>query len=331
MPPELPVTAAAIQAAAARLTGRIVTTPLLSSPALDAEIGARVFVKAEPLQRTGSFKVRGAFNKILQIPEADRARGLIAYSSGNHAQAVACAARELGCLAVIVMPQDAPRVKVEQTRFFGAEVVFYDRRTESREAVADGIRVERKLTLIRPYDDPDIIAGQGTVGLEIAAQMRDMDLVPDLLLVPCGGGGLIAGTATAALDAFPSLQVMSVEPVGFDDTARSLSSGVRQSNDPAAASICDALLAPTPGEITFEVNRRLLSAGLSVPDDAVCAAMRAAFRHLKLVVEPGGAVALAALLSGACETEGKTVVAVASGGNVDAGRYAEILTGEDEG
>ncbi len=315
-----------IEAAEKRLAGRAVVTPLIESPALNERLGGRVLLKAETLQRTGSFKFRGAFNKISQIPERARARGVIAYSSGNHAQGVAAAARLLGIPATIVMPSDAPAIKIENTRALGAEVVLYDRHREAREEVAGRLLAERRATLVRPYDDPDVIAGQGTCGLEIARQAEAAGARLDAALVCCGGGGLIAGTATALASLSPGIAIYAVEPEGFDDTTRSLAGGRRVSNDPAARSFCDALLAPTPGELTFAINRRLLAGGLAVSDREVAQAMAYAFRTLKLVVEPGGAVALAALLAGRFDARDKTVAVTLSGGNVDAATFAEAIT-----
>jgi threonine dehydratase len=314
-----------IETAAERLSDQAVRTPLLEFPALNERAGGRVLVKAETLQRTGSFKFRGAYNKISQIPETARPRGVVAYSSGNHAQGTAAAASLLGVPATIVMPADAPAIKIENTRGYGAEVVFYDRDGESREAVAEGLAAERDATLVRPFDDPDIIAGQGTCGLEIAQQAKDLGARLDATLVCCGGGGLIAGTATALAALSPETKVYSVEPEGFDDTARSLTAGHRVANAAAAGSFCDALLAPMPGELTFAINQRLLAGGLAVSDQEVAAAMVFAFRALKLVVEPGGAVALAALLAGRYEAHGLTVAITLSGGNVDSDTFAQVL------
>lgn len=317
-----------IEAAAARLAGQAVETPLLESAALNAKTGARVFLKVESLQRTGSFKFRGAYNRISQIPEAARDAGVVAYSSGNHAQGVAAAAALLGLPAVIVMPADAPEIKIANTRGHGAEVVLYDRHKEEREAVAEAIAAARGATLVRPYEDPGIIAGQGTCGLEIARQAESAGVALDALLVCCGGGGLTAGCALAFAERSPRTKVYTVEPQAFDDTARSLKAGRRLGNDPAARSFCDALLAPTPGELTFSINRRLVTAGLAASEEEVAAAMAFAFRTLKLVVEPGGAVALAALLAGKLETEGKAVAAILSGGNVDPALYRRVLERE---
>jgi threonine dehydratase len=308
-----------------------VITPLIESSALNKRIGGRILIKPENLQRTGSFKFRGAYNKLSQLPEAARGAGVAAYSSGNHAQGVAAAAALLGLPATIVMPADAPRIKIENTRGYGAEVVLYDRYHEVRDEVAAEIVAERGATLVRPYDDPDIIAGQGTCGLEIAQQAAALGAKLDAVLVCCGGGGLVSGTALALAELTPSTAVYSVEPKSFDDTARSLAAGERLRNDPAARSICDALLAPTPGELTFALNKQLLAGGLVVSDEEAAAAMAYAFRELKLVIEPGGAVALAALLAGRIEAAGKVVALTLSGGNVDAESYCQILTARSEG
>ena len=320
-------TAADVAEAAARLDGVAVRTPLLESAALNGAAGGRVLVKAEPLQVTGSFKFRGAYNRLSRIEPGERAAGVVAYSSGNHAQGVAAAAKRLGVPAVIVMPADAPAAKLDGTRFWGAEVVTYDRPGgEDRLAIAAALARARGAAIVPPYDDPWIIAGQGTVGMEIATQAAAVGARLDGVLVPVGGGGLIAGTVLALHETDPRLPVYAVEPEGFDDTARSLAAGERLSvADASAPSLCDALLAPTPGALTFEINRRHLAGGFFVSDAEVGNAVRAAFDHLKLVIEPGGAVALAAVLAGRIETAGKTLAVVASGGNVDAALYARIL------
>ena len=315
--------------AARRLRGAARTTPLLRSGALDSRVGGRLLLKAEPLQRAGSFKFRGAWNRMSRLSAAERARGVVAWSSGNHAQGVAAAAAALGTRAAIVMPRDAPRAKIAGARALGAEIRFYDRRGESREEIGADLAAERGAPVVKPYDDPDVIAGQGTVGLEAAAQAAQLGLVPDLALVPCGGGGLVAGTALALRARVPGIAVHPVEPAGFDDTARSLAAGERLANAPDARSICDALLAPEPGALTFALNRAQLAPGLVVSDGEARSALRAAFRHLKLVVEPGGAVALAAALAGRVDCRGRTVVVVLSGGNVDAGAFREALAGDD--
>ena len=314
-----------VAAAAGRLEGLAVRTPLLENAELNARCGGRILLKPEILQRTGSFKFRGACNFISQLDTETRSRGVIAYSSGNHAQGVAAAARLLDAPATIVMPADAPAIKIDNTRGYGATVVTYDRWSENREAIAADLAAQSGATLIPPYDHPWTIAGQGTAGIEIAEQCRDLGTVPDALLVCCGGGGLTAGIAMAMAELSPATAVHPVEPAGFDDTARSLAAGKRLGNDPAARSICDALLAPMPGELTFALNARYAAAGISVDDDAVRDAMRYAWRVLKLVVEPGGAVALAAILSGACDATGRTIVVMLSGGNVDPATYCDIV------
>jgi len=311
--------------AAKTLARHAIVTPLLRSDALDAVVGGQLLLKAEPLQRTGSFKFRGAYNRISRLSDDEVRHGVVAWSSGNHAQGVAAAAALVGAPATIVMPSDAPAPKIANTRALGAEIVFYDRYTESRERIGANIAADKGATIVRPYDDPWIIAGQGTVGLEAAAQAMALGVRPDHALVPCGGGGLIAGCALALTDHLPAITVHPVEPSGFDDTTRSLATGERQSNDPAARSVCDALLAPEPGELTFSLNRQLLGDGLVVTDAEAEAAMRLAFQHLKIAVEPGGAVALAAALSGRFDCTGKTVLIVLSGGNVAPEQFQHAL------
>jgi threonine dehydratase len=311
-----------VEAAAARLRNVAVETPLLRNPDLDEQVGGRVLLKAECLQRTGSFKIRGAYNLMSRLSDAQRKAGIVAWSSGNHAQGVAAAGQLLGIRTAIVMPEDAPRSKIENTRRLGGETILYDRYSGDREKIARQVAEERGASLVPSYDHAHIIAGQGTVGLEIVKQCGSD--APYRVLVPCSGGGLIAGTAIAIKALLPSTAVHGVEPEGYDDTARSLLAGERLANDPAARSICDALLAPTPGGMTFDINRRLLEQGLVVTDDEVRAAMRFALRSLKLVVEPGGAVALAAVLSGRIDCRDRTTVVVLSGGNVDVEQYAAI-------
>jgi threonine dehydratase len=314
-----------IRAAASRIAPYTVRTPLLTSPALDAACVARVLIKPEVLQRTGSFKMRGAMSRLSLLTVEERNRGVVAFSSGNHAQAVAYAARLLDAPAVIVMPADAPALKIANTRGYGAEVVLYDRYTEDREAIGRSLASERGLTLVPPFDDPHVMAGQGTAGLEIAEDAAAMYLKIDAALICCSGGGLAAGMATALTALHPGIQVYAVEPDGFDDTARSLKAGERVANMAGAKSICDALLVDRPGELTFAVNRKLLAGAVSVSDAEVRAAMRFAFEHLKLVVEPGGTAALAALLAGKVEAKGKTVAVILSGGNVDPAQFAAAL------
>ena len=319
-------TPADVRAAAERLAGQAVETPLLRADALDELIGGRLLLKAEPLQRTGSFKFRGAYNRLSQLPAGAGEGGVVAYSSGNHAQAVAAAARLVGVPAVIVMPRDAPEVKIAGTRRHGAEVVLYDRSSQAREALGARIAAERRAVLVKPYDDFHVIAGQGTVGHEIVRQCGALGCRPDAVVVPAGGGGLMAGTGLAIAEAWPGTRLHTAEPEGYHDHAMSLERGRRVGVPGAqAGSFCDALLAPIPGELTFAINAGRVHSGVAVSDREVGAAMRAAFAHLKLVVEPGGAVALAALLAGRVETAGRTVVAVLSGGNVDPATFRAVL------
>lgn len=318
-------TASDVDKAARVIAPAAVRTKLISSPTLDAAVGARVFLKPEILQRTGSFKFRGAYNRLSSIPADKRAPGVVAFSSGNHAQGVAHAAQLLGMRATIVMPADAPATKQARTKAYGAEVVTYDRYREDREAIARRIATERGATLVPPYDDPLIIAGQGTVGREIAEDFKALGVAPDIVVAPASGGGLVAGIALAIKANFSAAKVIVAEPAGFDDHARSLKSHRRESNAPGGHTICDALMAPTPGEITFGINERLLDGGVSASDDEVAAAMRFAFNELKLVVEPGGAVGLAALLTGKLDARDKIVVIVLSGGNVDADLFARLI------
>ena len=323
---EVPLpTAADVDAAAARLRGVALRTPLIASPVLDAATGGRIFLKAETLQRTGSFKFRGAYNRLSSIAPADRAGGVVAFSSGNHAQGVAAAAQLLSMPAVIVMPADAPRPKRARTAALGAEVVLYDRARDDREAIARGIANERHAILVPPYDDPLIIAGQGTAGREIVEDLAALGLVPDLVIVNASGGGLTAGVALAVKARVPDAQVYTAEPAGFDDHARSFASGKREKNDAVTGTICDALMAQSPGRITFEINRALVGAGVAASDEEVGRAVAFAFRELKLVVEPGGAVGLAALLAGRIDVRGKIAVAVLSGGNVDPELFSRLV------
>jgi threonine dehydratase len=312
--------------AARRLDGVAVRTPLLRSERLGALVGGTVLLKPECLQRTGSFKIRGAYNRLSQLVEDGAAeRGVVAFSSGNHAQGVAEAARLLGMRAALVMPADAPSIKIDNTRRLGADVVLYDRWTESREAIADSLAAERGATVVPAFDDPGVIAGQGTVGLEIAEDARALGLDLDTVLVPASGGGLAAGIGLALGAASPKTAIYTAEPASVDDHARSLAAGERLSNDPAARSICDALLAPAPGQLTFALNRRRLAGGVAATDDEVLRAMAFAFEALKLVVEPGGAVALGALLAGRIDARGKVVGIVLSGGNVEPALFARAL------
>lgn len=321
----LAVTAADIAAASEAIRPFAVRTPLLSSPALDERTGARVFLKPEMLQRTGSFKFRGAYNKISSIPADLRGSGVVAFSSGNHAQGVAAAAQLYGIPATIVMPADSPRTKRERTKGYGAEVVLYDRDREDREAIARGICDKRGATLVPPYEDPRIIAGQGTLGREIADDLAALGAIPDIVAAPASGGGLTAGVAIGIKTRFPECTIMTAEPEGFDDHALSLAHGRRERHRPAGRTICDALMAQMPGELTFSINRQLVAAGVVASDADVGEAMKFAFREFKLVVEPGGAAALAALLAGRLDAKGKTVAIVLSGGNVDADLFAKLV------
>jgi len=319
-------TAADVDTAARRLAGVALHTPLISSPVLDALTGGRVFLKAETLQRTGSFKFRGAYNKLAATPRDQCAGGVVAFSSGNHAQGVAAAARLLGMPAVIVMPSDAPRAKRERTAALGAEVVLYDRVLEDREQIACEIAASRGAVLAPPYDDPLIIAGQGTTGCEIVEDLAAQGLSPDVVVVNASGGGLAAGVALAVKARAPSAQLYTAEPDGFDDHARSFRTGQRERNARPSGSICDALMAASPGRLTFEINRALVGAGVSATDEEAGRAVAFAFHELKLVVEPGGAVALAALLAGKVDVRGKVAVAVLSGGNVDPELFSRLVS-----
>jgi len=314
-----------IRAAAGRLAGHARHTPLLCSPFLDEIAGRRILVKPECLQHTGSFKFRGGWAALSALDPAKRERGVIAFSSGNHAQGVAHAARLHGVPAVIVMPSDAPALKIANTRALGAEVVLYDRATESREAIGDRLAAERGLTLIRPYDEPQVIAGQGTCGLEIASDARLCGIDKANVLVCCGGGGLTSGVALACEADHPGLTVRPVEPQGFDDVKRSLETGTIQTNEQRIGSICDAIVTPAPGELTFPIMARLCGPGLAVSEDDCLRAMGVAFQRLKLVAEPGGAAALAAALFHGDQLSGDTVIAIITGGNVDAAMFSKAL------
>jgi threonine dehydratase len=314
-----------IAAAAKRLAGVAVRTPLVNAPVLDERLGARVFLKAETLQRTGSFKFRGAYNKIASIPPERRAAGVVAYSSGNHAQGVAAAAKLLGMPATIVMPGDAPLAKRNRTAALGAEIVLYDRNTQDRAAIAKEIVAARGATLVPPYDDPLIIAGQGTIGAEIVEDLRWLNLKPQVVFIGASGGGLASGVALGISTKVPAADFYIVEPEGFDDTLRSFASGQRESNPRMSGTICDALMTPTPGELTFPITRQLIGRGFTVTDAEVAAAVRYAFEELKLVVEPGGAIGLAAMLANKLDVTGKVVVGVLSGGNVDADVFARLI------
>jgi threonine dehydratase len=318
-------TAADIDAAAARIKGVAIRTPLLNFPVLDERLGARVFLKAETLQRTGSFKFRGAYNKISSIPSDRKAGGVVAYSSGNHAQGVAHAAQLCGVPAVIVMPSDAPKAKRERTAALGAEVVLYDRDREDRAAIARKIAETRGAVLVPPFDDPLIIAGQGTAGRETCEDLAALGLKPDIAVVGASGGGLIAGVALAMKARVPDVVFFAAEPEGFDDTLRSFQSGQRERNTRMSGTICDALMTDRPGVVTFEINKKLVGQGVVASDAEVGRAVAYAFRELKLVVEPGGAIGLAAMLAGKLDIKGKVVVGVLSGGNVDAEMFDRLI------
>jgi len=313
-----------VEDAARRITDVALRTPLIENAELNAAVNGRVLLKPECLQRTGSFKIRGAYNFLSRLDPQQKRRGVVAWSSGNHAQGVACAAGLLGIDAAIVMPEDAPAAKLENTRRLGGEVIAYDRYTGDRESIAREIAAERGAELVPSYDHDYIIAGQGTVGLEIAEQSTELGLTPDQVLICCGGGGLSAGSAVALKSRIPGVRIHTVEPDNFDDTARSLALGERVHVAETARSICDALQANTPGHLTFPILQELTGPGLTVSDDEVRDAMRFAFRHLKLVVEPGAAVALAAVLSGKIDVAGKITAVVISGGNVDIELFAGI-------
>jgi len=309
-------TIADVKAAAERIKGIAVRTPLIRNDALDAQTGAKVWVKAENLQRGGAFKIRGATNAIAALAPEVRAKGVLAYSSGNHAIAVSTAAKLFGVPAVIVMPKDAPKIKLDTTRSLGAEVVTYDRVNESREAIGEKLSSERSLALVRPFDDPNVIAGQGTAGLEIAEEVS-----PDVVFAPASGGGLATGVALA----LPKARIIAVEPAEHNDIQRTLESGSIQRNAPGVRSICDGLLAEQMGDITYPIARERFERVIAVTDDAVLRAMKFAFTRLKLVLEPSGAASLAALLEGGVDVSGLTVAVVASGGNVDAETFARAL------
>jgi threonine dehydratase len=317
-----------LQNAALCLEGKAYKTPLLESLLLNEKLGCRLLVKAETLQRTGSFKFRGAYNKISNIPEDQRKKGIVAFSSGNHAQGVAAAANIFGITTQIIMPKDAPAIKIKNTRAHGAKVLFYDRFKEDRSIISKNILEETGGTLVHPYDDPMVVAGQGTVGIEVAEQARALNANLGAFLAPCGGGGLISGCALALETESPETEIYSVEPIGFDATARSVAAGKRLLEKRNGKSICDALLSPEPGKITYEINARLLKSGLTISDKVVAEAMKVAFHYFKLIVEPGGAAALAAVISGEYNAVGKTLAVVLSGGNVDADVYRKALNAD---
>ena len=312
-----------IEEAAQRIAPNIIRTPLLESPRLNEWLGFRLLVKAENLQHTGSFKLRGASNAIMSLgPDVSR---VFAYSSGNHAQGVARAASARGISATILMPKDSPQTKIEGTKAFGAHVITYDRTTENREEIGERLAAETGATLIRPYEDSRVIAGQGTVGLEIAEQCAELGVIPDHFVCCCGGGGLISGSSIALKSRLNDIQIWSAEPTNYEDTMRSLASGKIETADLAHTSICDAIVTPRPGDMTFAINRNMLSGGFAVTDDFILKTMATAFTHLKLVSEPGGAVALAAVLGGNLPANTKCAIAVISGGNVDASMFKQAF------
>ena len=324
MPPS--PTLADVQAAARRLEGITIRTPLLENQRVNAMLGGRLFLKAECLQRTGSFKLRGAYNFLASMSEAERRKGAVGWSSGNHAQGLAEAARHLGMKATIVMLADAPALKVANTRASGAEIVLYDRVKDSREEIGQAIAAKTGAAIVPPYDHAWILTGQGTAGLEIVEQAKAAGATLDAVVAPCSGGGLSTGIALAVKGLSPSTSVHAGEPAGFDDLARSLIAGTKQTNAKLSGSICDALLAPTPGDVTFPLAQKLLGPGLVVTDDEVLDAMETAFREYKIVVEPGGAVALAAALTGKLPVKGRSVAVVCSGGNVDHATFVRALS-----
>ncbi|WP_020593372.1 threonine ammonia-lyase [Kiloniella laminariae] len=311
--------------ASERLKGKAVRTPLLENAELNRITGGRILIKPEVLQHTGSFKFRGAYNFISQLDETAQKSGLVAYSSGNHAQGVAYSAQLFGIKSTIIMPKDAPQIKIDNTRAFGAEVILYDRFRDSREDIGNKVLQETGAIFVPPYDHRNIIAGQGTCGLEIAQQVAELDLELDAAIVCCGGGGFVSGVGLALNELSPFTKIYSAEPENFDDMAKSLTAARRIENSPEARSICDAILTPTPGKLTFQLSLGFLDRGLCVSDMEVRAAMTYAFRTLKLVVEPGGAVALASVLSNKLETKGKTIALTLSGGNVDTETFKKLL------
>ena len=320
------VTNDAIIQAAKRLKGKIVRTPLLKSDHVNKELKSNIYIKAENLQTIGAFKFRGAMNTILQLP-AD-VKKVVAWSSGNHAQAVAAAANITEREATIVMPKDSPKTKLNGTIAWGAKIVEYDRNTENREEIGKAIAKEQNAIIIPPFDDVNVIIGQGTAGLEAVEQLKEINVIPDIVLCCCGGGGLIAGVSTSIKANYPNAQIYSVEPENFDDTKKSLEADMIVENTMQHLSICDALLANKPGNITFEINRKNLSGGISVSDTESLIAMKIAYKYFKIVLEPGGAVALAAAISKKIDIKNKNVLVIASGGNVDSHIFEKCLYAE---
>lgn len=315
-----------IEKAVERIRGHVIKTPLLESELLNERVGGRILIKAEVLQKTGSFKVRGATNKVKSIIEQKKPTRLIAFSSGNHAQAIAVTAKKFGIPVTVVMPETAPPIKIQNTKAYGAEIIFYNPRLDNREQMAVQLLQEQGSVLVKPYDDPVVIAGQGTVGYEIVQQTQELGIDDCAVVAPCGGGGLVSGIALAVKHHRPNARVWAVEPEYYNDTQRSLKSGKRENNEHSApASICDSIITPTPGEITFRINARYLEGVVCVSDNEVKNAMKSAFNTYKLVVEPGGCVGLAAVLSGKIDIKGRTVVVILSGGNADSALYAHIL------
>lgn len=315
----------AIRQAASRLRGLVVRTPLLESQMLSDRAGCRLFVKAEPLQRTGSFKIRGALNKVLSMDEPARRAGLVAFSAGNHGQGVAAAARAVNSQAVIVMPNTAPRIKMDNCRWWGAEIMTYDPRIEDRLEIAQRVARLRGMTIVPPFDDYDIMAGQGTCGLEIVEQMNELQIIPDAIVVNCSGGGLASGVSEAIKDAFPDTEILIAEVLGYEKVARSLATGIPQNNPSVPDTVLDGIAGPTAGAKTVAVLRRHQVRGVGVSDEDGLSGVATAFRMLKLVVEPGGAAALGAVLAGKADVSGKNVVVIASGGNVDPSVFSRAL------
>ena len=322
------VTIGDIEAAAARLKGHAVVTPLIESPALNERVGGRVLLKLETLQRVGAFKFRGAYNRLVQLDADQRRRGVVAFSSGNHAQGVALAAKRLGMPALIVMPSDAPAVKIAATRRYGAEVRLYDRMTESREAIAAEVAAERRAVVVPAFDDPHIVAGQGTVGLEMLDQAADLGAAFDAVVAPVSGGGLLGGISEVFKVRSPGTESWGVEPSGFEDLRLSLEAGERVTLKPETRSLCDALESPAPGVITFPMLQANIAGAVAITDAEVAETIRYAFAALKLVVEPGGCVALAAVLTGKVSAAGRTVGVVLSGGNIDPELFSRIIRAE---